>query len=300
MVKKKNKVLFQVLQAWWIDAKDYISGPKGYRFIIGSLATAIGAYAGIYAIIEARYERRLNSALFERATFMSMVTSGSRASFIAAMDNFGPVQNISVPFEPEIWPPFYNWFGEQKPNREPLWRWAWLASFECTIDKCGKTYPYNRKMDKRILLKGANLKEADLHWVDFSNADLSYSDLQSADLHGGIFNKANFSGANLKNANLYYTSFPGAFFDGADMRGSIFTGVDVLEQAQIDRACVDETTIFEPAAKLHVTPLSQKICQRLDDRAKGVLKYPRDKNKHIGEPNPFTGSLRGKDRQLSD
>src|SRR5437879_1964233 len=71
---------------------------KGYLLI----ATLIAVYVGGDSIMEARHERRVNRALFERNTFMTMVSSGNRGTFIAAMKALGPLQTMTVPHYPEL------------------------------------------------------------------------------------------------------------------------------------------------------------------------------------------------------
>ena len=77
-----------VLKRWCIGAFKSFVGPNGYIAIV----TLLGAYVGLYSIMEARHERRMNGARIERTTFMSMASSGNSASFVAAMKNFGPLQ----------------------------------------------------------------------------------------------------------------------------------------------------------------------------------------------------------------
>ena len=93
-------LLPRMLWSWIVDAWTYLTGPTGYRVVITVLVTAVGAYFGMFAIFEGRYERRLNRATFERATFITMVSSDNQGAFIAAMKDFGPIQTRKVPFEP--------------------------------------------------------------------------------------------------------------------------------------------------------------------------------------------------------
>lgn len=64
-------------------------------------------------------------------------------------------------------------------------------------------------------LTDANLREADLAFVDFHQANLDYADLTNAKLQGVKFNRssmqgANFDQANLTNADLYKVNLRGA------------------------------------------------------------------------------------------
>jgi len=65
--------LVRILSAWCLDAWVYLTGPTGYRVVVPVLATLIGVYAGLYAIAEARHDRLLNRATFERNTFITIV-----------------------------------------------------------------------------------------------------------------------------------------------------------------------------------------------------------------------------------
>ncbi len=79
---EENKVrVVSVVRGWGKSAWESFVGPRGYL----ALVTLFGAYVGYYSIVEARHERNMNRASFERATFMSMVSSGNPASLTAAM-----------------------------------------------------------------------------------------------------------------------------------------------------------------------------------------------------------------------
>jgi len=104
----------------------------------------------------------------------------------------------------------------------------------------------------RAILEDATLTEANL-----SNAKFAEANLERADLSRGIFSKADFAGAKLDNANLTEAEFEsGKFlnaefgnailidtkFDKADFSGANMSGVQGLQQAQLDVACGDEKT----------------------------------------------------------
>ncbi len=118
---------FAFPKRWLCDLRDAIFGPKGYHLVMGVVMTFVGAYFGLYAVMEARHERRLNRASYERSTFVSLVTSSNRGSFITAMKTFGPTQMMDVPPEPHLWPPWHvsNWWGKaSQPNQKPMLTWA--------------------------------------------------------------------------------------------------------------------------------------------------------------------------------
>jgi uncharacterized protein YjbI with pentapeptide repeats len=110
---------------------------------------------------------------------MTMVSSGDRETFIAAMKTFGPVQTRPVPREPEFLK-FWSWWTEEKPNEEPLRLWARNFLGQCTADKCGN--PQGKPRPYRINLRGANLQGADLRGSNLSGTDLSLANLRGANL----------------------------------------------------------------------------------------------------------------------
>lgn len=87
-----------------------------------------------------------------------------------------------------------------------------------------------------VNLAGADLREADLRGADFfmanfEDADLRGADFEGADLRGANLRYAHFEGADLQrtklvDANLEYSVFHGTNLRGADLRGACVTGVD--------------------------------------------------------------------------
>jgi len=160
-----------VLQGWGKTAWHSFIGGHGYLAII----SFIGVYVGAYSLNEARYELRANRAALARSNFITMVSSGNRGAFIAAMQDFGELQNISVPPEPSLWKlQSWGWFATpESPNKLPLWRWAENFLPLCTAELCGT--PAKEKQPKlsgnlgnpeenqegwRIFLVAANLSGA--------------------------------------------------------------------------------------------------------------------------------------------
>ena len=190
---------------WSRNARQRFS-QHGYLLLI----TLIGAYFGLYAILEARHERRANRAAFERSVFIDLVTSGNRGAFITAMRNFGPTQTMRVPKEPRIWPLFEDWWTKSdQPNMQPLYLWALHSLRTCTPQMCGWFHDEDPETYRRIQLRFANLRGAELRWAELSMADLTMADLKGADLHR----------ADLKEADLYRADLKGANLTGADLQG---------------------------------------------------------------------------------
>jgi uncharacterized protein YjbI with pentapeptide repeats len=144
---------------------------------------------------------------------MTMVTSGKRGAFIAAMKNFGTVQNIQVPSEPALWPPCDGWFDTIQPNREPLWRWARYFLVHCTPDECGSPNKEDPANEIRVDLRGVNFVNARLNRVDLHNANLQEASLSGADLL-----LANLEDAKLTDADITKTKLPRAWLSGVNMQ----------------------------------------------------------------------------------
>jgi hypothetical protein len=242
------------LKLWYTDAAARFRAHGYFLFV-----TLIGAYFGLYAVFEARHERRANRAAFERAAFMTMVSSGNRGAFVAAMKDFGLIQGIPATCEPELWPPFAGrsvwirlrinplrrrwlqvkickwwWSSGYSPNGEPLWRWAKHFLPLCTSDGklCGDP---NRKPPWRLDLAGANLRGAGLAGIDLHEAVLGGANLEVATLHwadlrgallvGANLEGANLGGANLERANLVRAELRLANLEGANLRGAFLQSV---------------------------------------------------------------------------
>jgi hypothetical protein len=186
----------------------------------------------------------MNRAAFERSAFIDLVTSNNRGAFIAAMKNFGPVQTIEVPPEPDVWPPWKlkNWWGEAtQPNRESLLTWAQHFFPLCTSQLCGsldKEEPEKPDKGVRIDLSRADLSRADLSRANLSGADLSGADLSGANLSranlsgahliGAHLHRADLSGAHLHRADLIWADLSGANLRGTDLSGANLRGADLI------------------------------------------------------------------------
>jgi uncharacterized protein YjbI with pentapeptide repeats len=95
-------------------------------------------------------------------------------------------------------------------------------------------------------LSGANLGGADLRGVNLGGATLSGANLGRANLVSADLSGANLGGANLGRANLGGANLRGADLSGANLRGGAFLdGAENLTQAQLDRACGNDTKLPE-------------------------------------------------------
>jgi len=94
---------------------------------------------------------------------------------------------------------------------------------------------------------GARLRQADMNAVVMNGSNFSNGDLRDVDAYGGVFTGANFAGADLTNATFVGTYLQGARFGGAHLSGANFSGAEMdravgLTQAQLSKACGDEST----------------------------------------------------------
>ena len=65
------KQVYTVLKRWIIGGFKSFIGPNGY---IAAIVTLLGAYVGLYSIMEARHDRRMSRAIIERPTFMTLTS----------------------------------------------------------------------------------------------------------------------------------------------------------------------------------------------------------------------------------
>ena len=170
---------------FWAD----LTGPHCYRVWIVTAVTLMGAYFGLYAVIEARHDRQMNESLFERSVFVALASSGVRGDFIAAMKTFGKTQNMEIYATPGLRKPTA-WWNKEQPNRNSLWHWARDRLEWCENTLCGDG-------QFRIVLRNADLRKAKLEDVDLNSSDLRNADLREADLYG-----VNFDDADLERTDL--------------------------------------------------------------------------------------------------
>ena len=96
-------------------------------------------------------------------------------------------------------------------------------------------------------LSKARLRQADLSTVVMNRASFAGGDLRDVNAFGGVFGGASFAGADLTNASFVGAFLEGASFSRANLTGVNFSGAEMeratgLSQAQLNRACGDEST----------------------------------------------------------
>ena len=215
-------------------------GANRYKVLLAAVGIFLGAYVGVFLIMLARHELHENRAAFKLANFRTLVGSGKPGAFISAMANFGPLQNYSVPPEPELLEP-WKWFGEQvSPNKKRLADWAREYLMHCVAEKCGDS---NSDPKIRIVLTEANLSGAELRRVDLHRAHLHRANLRGAKLHG-----ADLHGAHLSRAYLFETRLPAARLSGANLRNAYLGGA-YLEEANLSGANLSGANLFRANLK---------------------------------------------------
>jgi len=232
------KQFLNLLSRWLTHALKKVWGPEGY-VVIGFI---VGCYIGLYAIIEAKYERDSNRALFERSNLMTLVNSGNRQVFVSAMKDFGRVQMYRALQEPQILKP-WNWWNETYPNRDPLHSWAKSFLDICTPTAC------SLDDENRIDLNSTNFFRAKLSGINLKNADLSFANLQGVDLNNSDLSGSEFHFADLRNAiiddaNIDHTSFWEANLEGIDLSGMKIMSV-YFEKSNLTNAKIINTKLYD-------------------------------------------------------
>lgn len=243
-----------VAKKWSGAAWASFTGPHGYLVLV----TAVGVYASLYKILEGQHQRLASRAASERAAMMSLVSTEHSPSFVSAMQNFGPIQTMPVPTEPDFFRPWTLLKPPATPNRASLWAWARDVLSSC-LEGCKRDSETGLRFD----LRRANFQGADLHEVNLSSVDLRDVDLERSNLRGANLQGANLVGANLRwadlaGANLRETNLSGANMQYADLRranlsaatlrrailaGADLRGADIrwanLRRANLDAAILD-------------------------------------------------------------
>lgn len=122
---------------------------------------------------------------------------------------------------------------------------------------------------------GCNLFQADLDYEDISHKNFSKSRLRQSDMSLSTADYTNFAGAdlsitnmyglratgaNFSGANLERAAMVGGYFNGANFAGANLTAADLsgaelktakgLTQAQLNKACGDQTTFLPKGLRI--------------------------------------------------
>ena len=131
---------------------------------------------------------------------------------------------------------------------------AWLKNAKADGANFAKIEAYRSDFSSTSA-NGASFANAELQRAEFAGAQLKNGDFQKAGLGRADFDKAVLTGANFSFANLSRatlngavmdgtTSFSGAFMYLARIEGLDLSKASGLQQAQINLACGDNTTIL--------------------------------------------------------
>jgi uncharacterized protein YjbI with pentapeptide repeats len=197
-----------------MDIGDTLVGNRGY-FAIGSV---VAAYFAIFGLIDAKSTQEETRASLERSLFMTLVSSGNAASFVAAMKDFGPTQTIGATVHPSP-VRFWDWSQTYQPNMIPMWHWATSRLGLCNPKDCSSDGKSRIDLSTANLNK-AELRSADLSSANLTNASLDYAYLSSADLTNAILTKASLVRADLQYAKLIRADLQSAGLVLSDLRNT--------------------------------------------------------------------------------
>jgi uncharacterized protein YjbI with pentapeptide repeats len=245
-------VSFLILDAparWAMHFADSVISNKGYF----AVASVLAVYFAVFGLIDAKSTQEETRASLERSVFITLVSSGNAASFVAAMKDFGPTQTMLVTKHPS-WFEFWKWGRTYPPNQEPMWHWAYSRLDLCQKKECSLSD--DKRLDlhyadlRGVVLDEVNLRDADLSHAKLigaslmgavlTNADLSNADLTDANLSATNLTRANLANSDLTDANLSFTILTGAnlskaILTNADLRGNKLDGADLMG-AELDGA----------------------------------------------------------------
>ena len=105
---------------------------------------------------------------------------------------------------------------------------------------------YNKQVKARNFA-GARMRQGDFSLSVFNKGVFNGADLRDINAYGALFAGANLRGADLTNATFVGAYLEGANLSGAKLTGTNFSGAQMdravgLTEAQLSRACGDETT----------------------------------------------------------
>ena len=113
----------------------------------------------------------------------------------------------------------------------------------CNLFQADLSYREGQKMN----LSCARLRQSNFSLATYDDMNLSGANLSVSNLFGARFNRTNFSNADLQNASAVGTFFGSSTLTGANLAGANLSGADMklvrgLTQAQLNRACGDDST----------------------------------------------------------
>jgi hypothetical protein len=235
-----------------MDIGDTVISNRGH-VVIGSV---VAAYFVVFRLIDAKSTQEETRAGLERSLFITLVSSGNAASFVAAIKDFGRIQTMLATDHPS-WFKFWEWGRTHQPNRKPLADWA-----EWRLPECQKNNDYSAGDESRLDLYRAKLNGADLSADILNHADLTVTDLGHAELmrtfvrdaklglanltealleHADVtyakLHAANLTDAHLRAANLGLADLTAADLTDVELTAADLTAAKLDGHAQLDEAC---------------------------------------------------------------
>lgn len=121
-----------------------------------------------------------------------------------------------------------NW--ENKTNQYPLVKGANLRRANLHGADARKSFLMN------VVLSDANLRYTNLRFAHLERADLRSADLHGAYLYGAFLEVANVQGAHFEGADLEEANVQGVDFKGADLTNADFRGVDLSQATNLTQS----------------------------------------------------------------
>ncbi len=119
--------------------------------------------------------------------------------------------------------------------------------------KIQQNYVIGTKKSEELDLRNADLRGANLRYIDFQGANLFNADLRGANLNGSNLREANLNGAKLNGANLQGTSLHKALIIGGCFIEANLSGADLrdtsLDVATFSRANLQGADLSEAYLK---------------------------------------------------
>lgn len=247
-----------IISKIWPDEK--LSVPRASTFLLWF----VGIYVAFFTVASQRYENRLQIIGNKANSIISQLSTPEKK---IALSRISSVQNMSIPYKPEILIPhtiFQSLIFDVYGHIETIDLLKNIVeSIKVSLDGVNLQYINleGAKLEdanlKKSILKCANLKNVWLIRANLEETDLSCADMRNAYLStlwiSGINKERGFWPANLRKANLVDTRLQGAWLQGVDLTETILVGTDLngsnLEKAIFANAFICNSTFKDANLK---------------------------------------------------